>query len=156
MRRLVVVVVAALFAACNLTETPQPLRSTGRLVQPVAAAFKATGLDCSAEGSSVCLAGPRGERGLCFHYGPGLQADGGDPGYVCTTTCERDADCMDEFFCRPVVAGDGKVCMPHRDFVAKVARQRPTRADRSSPTSSSPPADPQGSPMGHDGGTAAP
>lgn len=133
---------AVLFVGCNLAEPQQPLKSTGRFVQPVTAAFKATGLDCSIEGSSVCLPGPRGERALCFHYGPGLQADGGDPGYVCTTTCERDADCMEEFLCRPVVAGDTKVCMPNRDFVPKVARARSTVAQRRSPPSSFPPAEP--------------
>lgn len=122
-----VVVAIALLGGCSFSEQQPPkLRSTARVIQPVSTPSKQTGLDCASEGSSVCLPGPKGERGFCFSYGPGLQSDGGGDqiGYICTHTCETDADCEEELACRAVVAGDTKVCMPHRDFVPKVARTR--------------------------------
>lgn len=145
--------VAVVLVGCDMSDQRPRLRSTARIVQPVSVASKATGLDCSLEGSSVCLPGLKGETGLCFAFGPGLRADGTEPGgYVCTHTCQTDADCEEELSCRAVVAGDTKVCMPHRDFVAKVAQPR---GKPRPPPATAQPAPPGGSPvpaMAMDGG----
>lgn len=139
-----VVVVLALLGACNLAEPERPpLRSTARVVQAVASPFLATGLDCHAHGSTACLPGPRGEPAVCFHYGPGLQDDGSDPGYACTfANCQKSADCFEGMECGTVIAGDAKLCIPRKDFVPHVALPRAAVVEQPRPQLVPPPAPP--------------
>lgn len=148
-RQLCVVFVFA--ASC---EGPsEPLKSTARLVQPVATATKFTGESCAKEGVSVCRPGPRGEPASCFHYGPGLDEKGEDPWFVCTTTCATDRDCPLEFTCVDLLPGRGnRVCAPRPDFQPKRALPRPP-APLDPPTPPAPSIPLRSVPLSGDGGT---
>jgi hypothetical protein len=115
---------SVLFAGC---EWQEPLKKTARVVEPVSTAYRVAGEPCHREAASVCLPGPRGLMGLCFHYGPGLDRQGNDTNYVCTNACDSDADCIAEFRCRSLAPGQGNsVCAPPPGFQPRRGTPRPS------------------------------
>ena len=120
--------VGFLFAACDGFGRPEPLKSAAHVVQPTLTPTRWPGEPCHLEGSSVCRPGRLGP-GLCLHYSKGLDANGDDIGYVCTTPCADNADCFEEFNCQDILPGEGnRVCLPHRDFQPRRALARAAAA----------------------------
>lgn len=143
---------------CDLpTAEPQGPKTTARLVQPVGAASKVPGSDCRQEGSSVCKRGPRGEQGVCYYNGRGLDAEGNDTGaYLCTFAgCQLDDDCYQGFYCRALVAGDTKLCIPDKELKPHVAVARAAKHGSPPPFAARPALPPNGPAYPFDAGSVS-
>lgn len=108
--RFVLVISVLFFVACTEAGEEKNYVTTRVALTPAARATAKLGEDCTANGQSNCLSG------FCLS----LRA-----GFVCTSICERDAECPVDWTCG-VVGPNASVCVPPEKWKPRPAIVRPT------------------------------